>query len=152
MKSISSTLAFTFVAAVTFIYLFLAVAMVPYWQTLDGTEIQIWWSGPFTNFSTIMVPIHLLSMVTITFGFIKHRQDKTVLRVLWIVALVGLFVCQGFNFIYYGGTLNPALQSGNLSEAEAIVTFDDWDFYQTVRTAFAGLSLIALMKIVVAKK
>ncbi|MEM6642412.1 MAG: hypothetical protein AAF616_05495 [Bacteroidota bacterium] len=152
MKSISYTLAFTFVAAVSFIFLFLAIAMVPYWQGLSGFEIQAWWSGPFTNFSIVMVPIHLLSLATIFFGFFNHIKGEKAHKFLWIMALLGLLICQIFNFTLFGVNLNPALQSGSLSETEALFIFDDWQWYHNIRTASVCASLLALIVIGSARK
>ena len=135
---------YTFVSAVAFIYAFIAIALVPYWQELSGTEIQSWWSGPFTRFSYIMVPIHFLSIITIIYAFIKNRKDSNN-KILWLIALITLLICQGFNFGLYGGVYNPALQSGTLEVQEALTTFDNWDFYHTIRTISVGVSLVALI-------
>ena len=136
--------AFTFVSAVAFIYVFIAIGLVPYWQELSGIEIQSWWSGPFTRFSNIMVPIHLLSIGTMVYAFIKNRKEINS-KALWLIALITLLICQGFNFGLYGGVYNPALQSGALEAQEALNTFDDWVFYHTIRTISVCVSLITLI-------
>ncbi|WP_425234906.1 hypothetical protein [Ulvibacterium sp.] len=143
--------AFTFVGAITFIYTFIAIALVPYWQELSGTEIQSWWSGPFTRFSNIMVPLHILSIITMVYAFIKNRKESNG-KVLWLITLITLLICQGFNFGLYGGIYNPALQSGALEAQEALSTFDDWDFYHTVRTIFVCVSLVTLIIIGLTQK
>ncbi|MEM0995850.1 MAG: hypothetical protein AAGN35_02170 [Bacteroidota bacterium] len=142
---VAYTFAFTFVSAVAFIYAFIAISLVPYWQELSGTEIQDWWSGPFTRFSNIMVPIHFLSIISMVAAFVFNIKGKN--KALWGVALATLLVCQGFNFGLYGGVYNPALQSGALEGQEALRTFDRWDFYHTVRTISVCISLISLMVI-----
>ena len=152
MKSTTYTLAFTFVSAVSFIYLFLAIGMVPYWQSLNGTELQIWWRGTFINFSTLMVPLHLLSIATMIFAFTKNFKEEKSQRKLWIISLAGLLTCQFMNFTLYGADLNPTLQSGVLTSSEALSIFDDWDFYHSIRTAFVCSSLITLIWIGVSKK
>lgn len=135
---------FTFVGAIAFIYAFMAIALVPYWQELSGTEIQSWWSGPFTRFSNIMVPLHLLSIITMAYAFIKNRKESKD-KALWFIALITLLICQGFNFGLYGGVYNPALQSGTLETQEALSTFDDWAFYHTIRTISVCMSLVTLI-------
>lgn len=152
MKSLSYTLAFTFTSAVSFIYLFLAVGMVPYWQTLSGNEIQAWWSGPFMNFSTLMVPIHMLSIIAIIFGFSTHRKEEKKQKVWWTISLVGLLTCQMINFLLHGANFNPALQSGTLTAPEALTTFDDWDFYHSIRTISVCVALITLILIGASRK
>ena len=145
-KNTAYFLAFTFVSAVSFIYLFIAIALVPYWQELSGPEIQSWWAGPFTWFSNIMIPLHLLSIITIIYAFIvngKGSKDKF----LWLMALITLLVCQGFNMGLHGPVYNPELQSGVLEAKVALATFDDWDFYHTVRTIAVIISMTSLLLI-----
>ena len=138
--------AFTFVCAVAFIYALIAVALVPYWQQLSGTEIQSWWSGPFTRFSYLMVPVHLMSIISVVYAFVLHWKRDTN-RSMWLVALGGLLVCQGFNFFLHGAVYNPALQAGTLDPTAALEVFDQWDLYHSVRTVSVWLSLAALVAI-----
>lgn len=145
-------LAFTFVAAVTFVYLFIAIALVPYWQELTGTEIQDWWSGPFTRFAYMMVPVHLLSIITIIVAYRAHRNEEKPIKNLWILALVTLLICQAFNFSIFGFDFNPSLQSGTLENAIALETLDNWDFYHVIRTLSVCISLIALIIIGIKSK
>ncbi|MEO0325325.1 MAG: DUF1772 domain-containing protein [Myxococcota bacterium] len=127
------TLAFATVTAVAFIFLFLAVGLVPYWQDLSGPEVQAWWAGPFTHFPPMMAPLHLASIGAMVWAFVVHRREPV--RWLWIGALLGLLGCQAFNFVVFGNDLNPALASGTLDEATALATLDRWDLLHTVRTA-----------------
>ncbi|MEL6276562.1 MAG: hypothetical protein AAFU03_15800, partial [Bacteroidota bacterium] len=87
---------------------------------------QAWWSGPFLRFSYLMAPVHLLSIVTMIYGYIVHRKDEKPFNQLWLLALVTLLICQGFNFLLHGSVYNPALQSSELSGEEALSTFDNW--------------------------
>ena len=137
--------AFTFISAVAFIYVFIAIALVPYWQELSGSEIQDWWGGPFMRFSYIMVPLHMLSIISIVYAYILHRKGNE--KLLWLIALVSLLFCQAFNFGLYGGVYNPALQSGVLEAKDALETFDKWDFYHTIRTISVLISLVSLLLI-----
>ncbi|MEM7660437.1 MAG: hypothetical protein AAF399_30315 [Bacteroidota bacterium] len=143
--SSSYILAYTFVSAVAFIYAFIAIALVPYWQELSGPGIQDWWSGPFTQFATIMVPLHVLSILSIIYAFTIHRKGRD--KILWVLALATLLICQAFNFGVYGPIYNPALQSGALESNEALTTFDSWAFYHGVRTIAVCCSLVFLLVI-----
>ncbi|WP_298539189.1 DUF1772 domain-containing protein [uncultured Aquimarina sp.] len=140
-------LAFAFVAAVTFVYLFITIALVPYWQELSGIEIQTWWFGPFTRFSYMMVPVHLLSIITIIIAYRAHRNEEGLIKKLWVLALVTLLICQAFNFSIFAFDFNPSLQSGTLEEVTALETFDNWDFYHLIRTLSVCISLITLIVI-----
>ena len=124
------------------IYLFITIGLTPYWQTLSGSEVQVWFSGPFTGFSFLMVPLHLLSMAIMLVAVIYNwYRDLS----LWLLAAIALFVCQGFNIFLHNAILNPALQSGMLSQHEALITFDNWDIYHRMRTIAALISMAILM-------
>lgn len=140
-------LAFTFVSAVTFIYLLIAIALVPYWQSLSGVAIQEWWSGPFTRFSYLMVPVHLLSIITMIYAYVINRKAVKPLNRYWLIALITLLICQAFNFALHGSVYNLALQSGTLGADKALNVFDQWDFYHNLRTASVCISLLFLILI-----
>lgn len=143
----SYILAFTFVAAVTFVYLLISIALVPYWQELSGTEIQAWWAGPFARFAYLMVPVHLLSIITMVYAFVVNRKREKAPKNLWVVALIGLLICQIFNFSIFGSVWNLSLQSGTLEPLAALELFDNWDFYHNIRTISVTISLISLIAI-----
>lgn len=145
-------LAFTFVAAVTFVYLLISIALIPYWQELSGSEIQAWWAGPFSRFANLMVPVHLLSIITMVYAFIVNRKGEDSLKVLWVVALFGLLICQIFNFSVFGSMWNIELQSGILDPSAALETLDKWDFYHNIRTLSVTISLIILIVIGIKSK
>ena len=95
----------------------------------------------------MMVPVHFLSMAALGTAYVLHR--KTSLSRIFLLALVALLFCQAFNFTLYGGILNPALQSQELSDADALATLDRWAFFNVIRTLGAIVSLLALMRIIV---
>lgn len=143
-KSTILTLSYTFVAANVAVYLFLMIAIVPYWQGLSGTEIQDWFSDHFGRFAYLMVPVHLLAIGTTIAAYRTHRGGDQTTRRLWLVALVTLLISQAFNFTIFGFDFNPSLQTGTLEPTEALDTLDDWDLFHKVRTAFVVISLSCL--------
>ncbi|MBX2876720.1 MAG: DUF1772 domain-containing protein [Saprospiraceae bacterium] len=146
-KNTAYILAFTFIAAIAFIYLLISIALIPYWQGLSGNEIQAWWSGPFTRFSYLMVPIHLLSIGIGIYAYALNRKEKRPFNFLWLFALITLLICQAFNFGLHGSIYNPALQSGTLEASEALEVFDNWSFYHHIRTASIAMSMLVLIAI-----
>jgi len=44
-------LSFIFILTVVAVYLFIATAIVPYWQDLSEAEVQDWFAGPLVRFS-----------------------------------------------------------------------------------------------------
>ena len=151
-KNTAYILTFIFVSAIAFIYLFIAVGMVPFWQQLSGIEIQAWWSDHFVRFGFLMIFIHLLSIVSSIYAYRLQRKEEKQIKRLWLLALITLLICQAFNFVLYGGFYNAALLSGTLEPQIALETFDNGDFYHKVRTAFVGISLISLTVIGIKSK
>ena len=146
-KSSAFLAAYTFVAAITFVYLFLATAIVPYWQGLSGEEVQTWFMIHFDRFSILMVPVHFISIITMITAYIMHRKERIPLNRIWLVALVTLLICQFFNFVVYGGNFNVALSSGTLDPSVALETLDQWGFWHNVRTLSVCISLFSLFAI-----
>lgn len=151
LKQISFTLSFVCIIWITAVYVLIELAMVPYWQTLSGAEIQAWFAEPFARFS-FMALIHLLSIITTITAYILHRREAGSPRWLWRIGLVTLLICQGFNFGLYGGNFNPALSSGTLAPEAALALFDDWGFYHTIRTAAVCISALAMMGVLIVSK
>lgn len=146
-QRLSFLLAFIFILTVAAVYLFIAIAIVPYWQDLSGPEIQDWFAGPFVRFSYMMIFVHLMSIGTTIWAFVLHRRVEQPLRMLWWVALFSLLICQAFNFTLFGANYNLALQSGTLEADAALRILDNWDFFHKVRTASVCLSLLAMAAI-----
>ncbi|MEM9042231.1 MAG: anthrone oxygenase family protein [Actinomycetota bacterium] len=125
------------------VYLFLAVAIVPYWQTLSGQAIQEWFDDHFGRFATMMVPVHVLAIAT-TLAAASFQRGRTGSgRVLWVVVVIGLLVSQAFNFTVFATSLNPDLSSTTLTASEALDTLDDWGTLHLVRTFFVVVSAAA---------
>ncbi len=136
---------YTFVTTVAAVYLFIAIAIVPYWQTLSGTEIQAWFSTHFGNFGTMMIPVHGLTILTTIALFVVNRKAAGSHRVLWLVMLVSMLICEvGFS-AYFGAVLNDPLSSGVLAGDVALATLDQWDSLHIVRTIFIFIALICLI-------
>lgn len=146
------TLSLALIVVIAAVYTFIAVAIVPYWQTLSGIEIQDWFAGPFIRFSFMMVPVHLLSIVITVAAFLIHRRTSSPHKVLWLIALITLMICQAFNFSIFGFDFNLALQSRELEPAAALTVLDNWDFYHSVRTLSVCVSALCMMGILVLSK
>ena len=128
-------------------FVFLAVGIVPYWQSLSGNEIQDWFADHFGRFSWMMIPVHLLAIGTTVTAFVLDRRRNGRSPLIWWVALGGLLISQTFNFTIYGNVLNPDLSSQTLEAADALDTLDTWAALHIVRTAFVVIALGALAAI-----
>lgn len=139
MHAVSSALIVTNAA----VYLFIAVAIVPFWQTLSGTEVQDWFADHFGRFAPMMVPVHILAIGTTLVAAWLHRGRTGADRVLWTFVVVGLLASQTFNFTVFAQSLNPDLTSSELTATVALDTLDTWDTLHLVRTGFVIISALA---------
>lgn len=139
-----STASFFFVTVNAGVYVFLAVAIVPYWQTLSGPEVQLWFATHFGRFSWMMIPVHLLAMGTTVVAFRAARRSESAFSRAWWVVLIGLFASQGFNFTVFGAVLNPDLSSQALGDAEALASLDTWGRLHLIRTTLVVIAAGAL--------
>ena len=146
------TLSLVLIVVIAAVYTFIAIAIVPYWQTLSGLEIQDWFAGPFVRFAYMMAPVHILSIVITITAFFIHRRTSSPHRILWYVALITLLICQAFNFSVFGFDFNLALQSRELEPDVALVVLDNWDFYHSIRTLSVCISALCMMSILVLSK
>lgn len=145
------TTSFVLVTTNAAVFLFLAIAIVPYWQELSGEQIQDWFADPFSRFSWMMVPVHLLAIGTTVTAFIVERRRSGRSPWIWWVALGGLLISQAFNFTVYGSVLNPDLASQTLDADEALHTLDTWAALHWIRTAFVVAAVAALAAIMSAR-
>ncbi|MEM7341349.1 MAG: hypothetical protein AAF467_22020 [Actinomycetota bacterium] len=145
LPTVLRALSHLFIVTNAAVYLFLAIAIVPYWQTLSGDEIQVWFADHFGRFAVMMVPVHLLAITTTIAAAILSRRRDRAERALWIVVLVGLLASQAFNFTLFAVVLNPDLTSQTLTATEALDTLDAWDTYHIIRTILVLISAIAMV-------
>ena len=130
------------VTSIAAVFLFLATAIVPYWSSLDGRALQDWFAGPFTRFSNMMVPLHFASIsVGVAAVFLFRGTD--LLRPICL-AFLCLFICQALNFFLFGADINPALASGDLSNADVTDEYASWQQWHWVRTVAITLSSLVL--------
>ena len=147
IRPTSFILSLTCAVAVAFIYLFIAISVVPYWQTLDGPAVQSWFAEHFGRFSYLMVPLHCLAIITIIWAYVRQLGAPSPMRWLWLLALVGMMICQGFNFLYFHSQLNVPLQSEELAPEHALATLDKWDSLHWIRTWAVSASVDAMVAI-----
>ncbi|MEM9464095.1 MAG: DUF1772 domain-containing protein [Actinomycetota bacterium] len=130
------------------VFAFLAVGIVPYWQSLSGDELQNWFADHFGRFSWMMIPVHLLAIATTVTAFVLERRRAGGSPLIWWIALGGLLASQAFNFTVYGSVLNPDLSSQTLEASDALDTLDTWAALHVVRTTLVVVAAGALAMII----
>ncbi|OEK08283.1 hypothetical protein A8C32_02160 [Flavivirga aquatica] len=98
----------TFVTAITFAYLLVSIAFIPYLHKLSSIAIQKCLSYTSSQFLSL---IDLLSIITMVNLFKTNQKEKKSIKKLWLTTLVTLLNYQAFNFILHSLTYNSTLQS-----------------------------------------
>ena len=142
-NSVVLTLTLIFIAFLSAVYLFIAISIIPFWQTLNGIEIQTWFADHFGRFPVMMIPVHILCIVLVITGYTLHRKHKTDMPALWLLTLISLVLCEATTPIFFV-TANASLSSAVLPAAEGLQMLDDWSWWHNIRTFFVFITLICL--------
>ena len=90
-----------------------------------------------------MIPIHLLAPLSVIVCYIAYRKSGKRFHRLASIALIFLILCKATTPLF-DASANVALSSGELSDAEALMTLEGWADWHPIRTLFAGISWIGL--------
>ncbi len=140
------TLALVFNSAFSGAFLFIAIVIAPFWKSLSEPEILDWFSSFFWRFPTIMVPLNLLTFVSIAVGYVKHRKRKNGSGNLWLGTLVIIFLCSITYPLFFDGA-NKVLMGTSGSGTGIMNTLKNWELWHYTRTFLSLISLVLLVGI-----
>lgn len=143
MQKTLLTFTLILITTLTAVYLFIGIAIIPFWQTLSGIEIQVWFRDHFVRFPTMMNLVHILSTISMTACYIVFRKSDKRTHLLALTALIFLILCEATYPLIYADA-NAALSSVELSPEEALTTLDGWTYWHPIRTLFTGITLLCL--------
>lgn len=126
-------------------FLFIAVAIVPFWQSITDSEIVIWFNNNFEKFPMLMIPLNLLTFVTISLSMYHNRKQPSTKKI-WLIALIFIFLCSITYPVFFDGT-NKAILASTDQNDHIKTLIDQWEIWHYVRTGFAMLSLLSLLMI-----
>ncbi len=126
-------------------FLFIAVAIVPFWQSLKGADVTVWFNNNFGRFPKLMVPLNLLTFIAISTGLYQNRKNIDTKKYWWL-AFIFIFLCSITYPIFFDGA-NTAISSGNSLDESINSLIDSWETWHYLRSALSFLSLSILFKI-----
>ena len=120
--------------------LLIAVALVPWWQSLEPTEFARWFREHSPAIGRLMLPLGAGgAALACTAAGLTRRRD------LWVAAALAVFTVATYPL--YFAAANAAIAGGNLESSQIAAELARWRTWHWLRTV-AGLSafLIALRR------
>ena len=116
--------------------LLLALAFVPYWQSLDPLEFTQWFGANLHFIADAMMPIGVSATgITLLATGLAVWNRLPTLR--WLVAASVITLCMFATFPIYFSGVNAALAEGAMSAAEASQQLAQWQGVHWFRTVAA---------------
>lgn len=141
LATISSSL---FVGALIFI----AFVMVKFWHSTEPKDFFTWMSLHFFRFPKIMIPLNLLSLLTIAAALIVSWQPNPATRLPLSLSLFFLLACS-ITFPIYFAKANEEFVTKSVEIADVtskIIVWSNWHWFRTglafISTILVGWSLI----------
>lgn len=121
--------------------LFIAVAVVNFWQATEPSMFLSWMSENFYRFPTIMIPLNMAALLMLIAALATAWKSLPSSRLPLILGLFSLFICTITFPIYFAGAnaefLSQTIDLGAVSEKIAI-----WSNWHWFRTGLAILSIV----------
>lgn len=121
--------------------LFIAVAVVNFWQAAEPSMFLSWMNENFFRFPTIMIPLNMVSLLMLIVALATAWKSSPSSRLPLILGLISLFICTITFPIYFAGAnaefLSQTMDLGDISAKIAI-----WSNWHWFRTGLAILSIV----------
>jgi Domain of unknown function (DUF1772) len=122
-------------------FLFIALVIVRFWQTVEPNIFLNWMGDHFFRFPTLMVPMNLISLLLTIAAFGTAWKSQPQSRLPLGLSLICIFICTITFPLYFAGAnaefLNRTLALPQI--ADAIRTWATWHWFRT------GLAISALV-------
>ena len=120
--------------------LFIAVAMVPYWNSLDPNEFSSWFATNARFIGRLMIPLGGLAVIaTVLAAAYAHSRRHPGWRWLGLAALLALLIAAVYPLYYTSA--NAALGSQTLGPSEIAAELVRWQTWHWARVA-AGIAAL----------
>ena len=128
--------------------IFIAFVMVKFWRSTEPEDFFRWMSLHFFRFPKIMVPLNLLSLLTIAAALIVSWQPNPATRLPLSLSLFFLLGCS-ITFPIYFAKANEEFVTKSVEIADLprkIAAWSNWHWFRTglafISSILAGWSLI----------
>ena len=121
--------------------IFIALVMVKFWRSTEPDDFFTWMSLHFFRFPKIMVPLNLLSLLTIAAALIFSWQPNLTARLPLSLSLFFLLACS-ITFPIYFVKANEEFVTKSVALADLPSKIEAWSNWHWLRTGLAFISTI----------
>lgn len=125
--------------------LLIAMAIVPFWASLEPTEFARWFREYSPLLGRIMLPLGASATVLAVLAASLVRPLSSP-RFPWFVLAAALAVAAAAIYPLYFISANEALAGASLTAAEIAAELDRWRTWHWVRTAAGVLGFLATLR------
>ncbi|MGB8700802.1 MAG: hypothetical protein WCD18_15400 [Thermosynechococcaceae cyanobacterium] len=120
--------------------LFIAIAIVKFWQAAEPDIFLSWMGENFFRFPTIMVPLNMVSLLLIIAALATSWRSNPTNRLPLGLGLISLFLCTiTFPIYFAGANAEFVTHAVDLTDvAEKIEIWSNWHWFRT------GLVMLAI--------
>lgn len=140
MAKISQNLALIALSAFSGTLLFIAIAVVKFWQAVEPSVFLDWMTDHFFRFPMIMVPLNLISLLLVITALSTSWKAYPNSRIFLSLGLLSLFLCTITFPIYFAGA-NAELIAHSVNIVEVADKVKIWSNWHWLRTGLALLSV-----------
>jgi hypothetical protein len=122
-------------------FLFIALVVVKFWQTVEPEVFLDWMSDHFFRFPTLMVPLNMIALVLTIAAFGTTWKSQPSSRLALGLSSICIFVCTLTFPIYFAGA-NAEFLNRTISLPQISATIATWATWHWLRTGLAISALI----------
>lgn len=123
--------------------LFIAVAIVKFWQAVEPNLFLSWMTEHFFRFPTIMIPLNIASVLMAIAALATSWKPYPDSRLPLSVGLASLFICS-ITFPIYFAEANEKFISHSLDLADVAQAIAIWSNWHWLRTGLAILAVVCV--------
>ena len=125
--------------------LLIAVAIVPFWASLEPTEFARWFREYSPLLGRIMLPLGGSATAFAVVAVLLVRPMSSP-RFLWFALAAALAVAVAATYPLYFSSANAALAGASLLAGEIAAELDQWRTWHWVRTGAGVLGFLAALR------
>jgi hypothetical protein len=121
--------------------LFIAIAIVKFWQAVEPDIFLSWMSENFFRFPVIMIPLNVVSLLMMIAALTTSWKANPTSRLPLSLGLISLFACTITFPLYFAGA-NAEFVARNIDLTDVAKKIGIWSNWHWFRTGLAILSIV----------
>jgi len=145
MASVFTCLAAATLGLLAGAMLLIAVAIVPFWTSLEPTEFARWFRDHSPLLGRIMIPLGASATVSaVVAALLVRAVSAPAFR--WLAVAAALAIAVAAVYPFYFGSANAALAGGDLAPGEIAAELQRWRSWHWFRTVAGALAFLAALR------